>query len=310
MHTKLTIFLSILLFLGSCQAHMPLTTPESSSVEGQINLYFSTKSLSPPNITFTLKKIEVEERENEEWFTLFEGKKEINSIDLISRQIFLSESYLPVGKYVRMKATITEASVTRGEKQFSLALPPNDGAVILPVRFQIFKRESSALFLNWNPENSIVDTYLFQPTFILNPQKIGIKELLLYVTNRGSDNVTVINRKSDQVVGTIGVDKDPMGIVSSPSGNEIYIANADSNTISIIDTSHHKVVDTISLNFGISPRELAVSPDGQRLFVSNFHSNNVSIIDTIGKNLLGQATVGNNPLGIAVNVRGDRIYVV
>lgn len=308
MKLDLKIFLIILPFLVGCQPmHLSSTAP--STEKGQVNLYLSTTDFPPSDITFTLTKIEVA-REDKEWITLFEGKREINSINLAGRQIFLSENHLPTGRFEMMKTTFTEASLFLGGKKFTLAVPPPGEDLILPVEFQIFRKESVSLFLNWDVKNSIKAKYLFQPIFLLKPQKMEIRRLLLYVTNTGSNNITVINRQNDQVVASIGVDNGPMGIVTSPSGDRIYVANSDSNTISIIDTSHNRVIDTISLNFGISPRELAISPDGRRLYVSNFHSNNVSIIDTVGKNMLGSLDVGNNPMGIGTNARGDKVYVV
>lgn len=306
--TKNICFVLILILLTGCNSFLVSSSP-SSLREGKISLYLSFAGLSPPDISFTLIKIEVE-KDNRIWFPLFEGEKKIHSLALAGKQIFLAESLIPAGRYERMKVTVREASLVRGEKKFTLALPSPGEEATSPVEFQIFKNESTSLFLSWDVEGSIKDKYLFRPALTLKPQKMEIRKLLLFVTNTGSDSVTVINRQSDQVVAVIGTGRRPMGIVTSPRGGMVYVANSDSNSISIIDASHNRVIDTIALSFGISPRELAVSPDGRKLYVSNFHSNNVSIFDIAGRNLTGRVTVGSNPMGIATNERGDRVYVV
>ncbi len=298
--------IAVLLLTAGCQS---IISSKSPVPRGQVNFYLSTTSGSSANIIFTLEKIEAENK-NREWITVFEGKKEINSINLAGRQVFLSEIHLDTGKYERMKFKVTEASIVRVGKKLTLALPSKGEEAVLPLEFQIYRNKSSSLFLYWDPDKSIENKYLFMPLFSLKPQKMEIKSLILYVTNTGSNSVTVINRQNDHVVGTIAVGKAPMGIAGSPSGDTIYVANSGSNTISIIDTSHHLVTDTIPVNFGTSPRELAVSPDGTKLYVSNFHSNNVSLMDTASKSFLGQVQVGNNPLGIAANQSGNRVYVV
>ncbi|MDY6967579.1 MAG: YncE family protein [Spirochaetota bacterium] len=299
-------FLFILLLLAGCQSFL---ASSSSISEGRVNLYLSTSSKSPPDITFSLEKIELE-GEDRKWITLFKGKKEINSITLVDHQIFIAETDLSAGRYRRLRVTVTDASIVRAGKKRSLALASTSEDNTLFIQFQMYRNECNSLFLNWDPDKSIKDKYLFIPVITLKPQKMEIRRLVLYVTNTGSNSITVINRQNDHVVGTICVDKAPMGIVANPLGDIVYVANSDSNTISIIDTSHHRVIDTIPINLGISPRELAISPDGSRLYVSNYHSNNVSVIDTVSINLLGQFHVGNNPLGIATNTRGNRLYVV
>ncbi|MDY6933988.1 MAG: YncE family protein [Spirochaetota bacterium] len=298
------ISLFSLLIIAACQS-ISITHPPASG--GYVSLYLSTSNKSPSDITFTLEKIEVE-GEGKDWVTVFEDKRGINSINLMDCQVFLSEIHLGAGKYERMRVRVTDAALVRGGKKLSLALP-SENMVVLPVRLQIYKNESTSLFLYWDTEKSIENKYLFLPSFTLLPQKMEITRIILYVTNTDSNSITVINRENDRVVGTIGVDKAPMGIVASPSGDLIYVANSGSNTISVIDTSHHRVIDTVPLNFGLSPREIAISPNGARLYVSNFHSNNVSIVDTVSKSIVGQLSVGNAPLGIAANTSGNRLYV-
>lgn len=299
------LFPAVLLLILCCRSIINTT---SDLPQGRVNLYLSPISDTPANIVFTLEKIEVQ-NESKEWYTIFDGKKEISAVHLIGRQAFISEVFLSEGKYNKIKVRISEAGIVRGDKKLTLALPAENNEVIFPVSFRINRNESRSIFLQWDTKESIRNKYLFMPSFTLIPQKMEIRRLILYVTNTGSDTITVINRENDYVVGTIGVGRDPMGIVSSPSGDMIYVANSGSNSISVIETSHHVVIDTVPVNFGISPRELAISPDGSRLYVSNYHSNNISIIDTTSKSFLGQLPVGNNPMGITVNKSGTRIYV-
>lgn len=47
----------------------------------------------------------------------------------------------------------------------------------------------------------------------------------------------------------------------------LYVANHGSDTVSVIDTTTHSVVDTIAIGDGIRPRGIAVSRDGATLYV-------------------------------------------
>src|ERR1700694_1591782 len=98
-----------------------------------------------------------------------------------------------------------------------------------------------------------------------------------YVTNGGSDTVTVIDLRVLRVAGTVHVGKNPTGIAANPKKNEIYVANTDSNNISIIDAETNKVVSTIGVHR--APFFVDVSADGKRAYVANSGSANFSVID-------------------------------
>ena len=60
---------------------------------------------------------------------------------------------------------------------------------------------------------------------------------IAYVTNPGSNTVSVINTATNTVVGgPIPVSNNPNGVAITPDGRHAYIANLLSNNVSVIDT--------------------------------------------------------------------------
>ena len=60
-----------------------------------------------------------------------------------------------------------------------------------------------------------------------------------------------------------------------------YIANLNSNTVSVIDTENNNLIATVPV--GIGPLGVAASPDGTRIYVTNSNYGRrgaVSVIDT------------------------------
>jgi len=86
-----------------------------------------------------------------------------------------------------------------------------------------------------------------------------------------------------------------------------YIANEESDNISVIDTATDKVKATISV--GSNPVGVAINPNGTRVYVANAHSNDVSVIDTATNTVIATVHAGSSPKGIAVNPNGKRVYV-
>ena len=66
----------------------------------------------------------------------------------------------------------------------------------------------------------------------------------------------------------------PSAIAANPRRDEVYTANANSDTVSVIDTARDGVVATIDVSLtpaareGAMPDGLTVSPDGKTLYVA------------------------------------------
>src|SRR5205814_8582260 len=66
-----------------------------------------------------------------------------------------------------------------------------------------------------------------------------------YVTNNGSNTVSVIDTATNTVVATIPVGFRPFGVAITPDGTRAYVTNENSNTVSVIDSATNTVVATI-----------------------------------------------------------------
>jgi YVTN family beta-propeller protein len=107
------------------------------------------------------------------------------------------------------------------------------------------------------------------------------------------------------------------GMVLSPNNRWLAVANAGSDTISIIDTRTDKIVETICARqspadlFGAQPNALAFDKSGKQLFACNGTQNAVAVFDfNPGKSkLLGLIPVGWFPGAILSDPRRHSLYV-
>ncbi|MCK6693836.1 MAG: beta-propeller fold lactonase family protein, partial [Thermoanaerobaculia bacterium] len=129
-----------------------------------------------------------------------------------------------------------------------------------------------------------------------------------YITNFGSDDVSVINTATNTVVATIPVGDVPRGVSVSPDGTRVYVANEFSDNVSVIDATTNTVIATIPVGNG--PFGICVSPDGSRVYVGNIFSGDISVIDATTNTVI--ATIGgiNQPYGITISPDGTKVYVV
>jgi YVTN family beta-propeller protein len=102
--------------------------------------------------------------------------------------------------------------------------------------------------------------------------------------------VSVFDPKSGKLLNEIVVGLHPNDIISSPDGKFIYVANANSDCVSVIDTKTDLVTEQVIVRidqesnpyFGDSPNGLALSGDGTILYVANGMDNAVAVVN-LGK---------------------------
>lgn len=130
---------------------------------------------------------------------------------------------------------------------------------------------------------------------------------VMYVTNSGSDNVSVIAGANDTVVGSIPVGQDPQGMAYDHVQGELFVANSGSNDVSVVNTTTDSLVGTIPV--GASPSGVAYDERNEKVFVTNSGSDNVTVISTPSGKVVANIGVGAEPVAAVYdNLTGD-IYV-
>lgn len=120
--------------------------------------------------------------------------------------------------------------------------------------------------------------------------------------NSDADTVTIFDVTTNTPVklSEIPVGMDPRSVAVHPTGSTAYVANALSNTVSVIDlvTGRRRP----SIGVGAEPMALTLSPNGTRLYVANSASNNLMVFNTLGNSRV--ATVDLSPVGTAPRAIG------
>jgi YVTN family beta-propeller protein len=291
-----------LLFIPGCTT-VQKDIETTKVTDGQLTVFLKGPSKTTTDIIFVITSINAI-TEDDIQREIMTTPLTINSFDLSGRQMRLCEKTLPKGRYKKLHFTVNESLLKRGERKANLALPRED--IQIDIHFEIQRNQNTSLFITWYPDSSIVDGYLFSPFFTVEKQIPELSSMLIYVTNEDSNNVSVINRQSGEVVATVKVGKNPRGIAASPGKEHprIYVANSGSNSISVIDPTIHKVEVEIPIRFGREPESIAVakiSPDKEIVFITNYRSQNISLVDASTYQEVDKINVGDSPVAIAVD---------
>src|SRR5207244_1582713 len=131
---------------------------------------------------------------------------------------------------------------------------------------------------------------------------------------------SVLDTTTGRVVRTVTVGHYPMGVAVDERIGRAFVTNQNDNSVSILDSASGTVLRKVAV--GPAPVTLAVAAHAGRVFVVNHGNNTVSVLDargggrrrtvTVGTASLGppQSSGGENPVDVAVDERGDRVFVI
>ena len=134
----------------------------------------------------------------------------------------------------------------------------------------------------------------------------------VWVTESGTNTVSVVTTSSNKITGTVVVGIYPHGIAITPDGKTAYVANTGPNTgkggsqtVSVVNVSTQALSGT--LDVGEAPQIVTVSPDGSLVFVTC--ADGVYVIKTAGGSVNKVPERVHQPHGVAVTPDGKHAYV-
>ena len=139
----------------------------------------------------------------------------------------------------------------------------------------------------------------------------------LYVSLWSQAAVAVIDLETWQEVGRWQVEEHPNEMLLTPDGSRLFVANANRNSVSVINPDTGATTETLVANLtpdalpGNTPNSLALSADG-RLFVANATINTLAVFDVStpgAAKSMGFIPVGWYPTSVRLSADGGRLLV-
>lgn len=146
--------------------------------------------------------------------------------------------------------------------------------------------------------------------------KLSANKKQLYISAWGREKVLIYDIASAKFIEEIEVGSNPNELLLSKNGKYLYVANANDNSVSVINTTTNKVVETLNAALypeapsGSTTNGLALSEDQKTLYIANADNNCLAVFDVSipGKSKSkGFIPVGWYPTN--VKVLGKKIYV-
>jgi YVTN family beta-propeller protein len=142
----------------------------------------------------------------------------------------------------------------------------------------------------------------------------------IYTTNVSSATVSFIDQVMLPAMGPAGqprldwnetvipVGKGDEGFDVSPDGRELWTANAQDGTLSIIDIAARKVTETLDTKI-VGANRLRFTPDGSQVFISSLAIGDLYVYDAASRKEVRRIPIGHGAAGILMDPVAHRAFV-
>lgn len=123
----------------------------------------------------------------------------------------------------------------------------------------------------------------------------------VYAANVGSNDVTVADPNSGEIITTLPVGTRPYGVAFA--AGRIFVTNQYADTLSVFD--HASFAPVATLDTGEYPEGINSFDNGSKLIVANWFSNTATVFDAITLETLTEIETGDGPRAFGLFILED-----
>ena len=112
------------------------------------------------------------------------------------------------------------------------------------------------------------------------------------MTETSTARLATISTATDQVVRTTRVGQEPWQAAVSPDGSTVYVANPDSDSVSVVSAATGRVENSYAVRG--DPDTLSLTPGGRQLWVAGDDSGVMTVINTATGHRVGSTNLGGD----------------
>jgi DNA-binding beta-propeller fold protein YncE len=179
--------------------------------------------------------------------------------------------------------------------------------------YVVTKEDSSLYIIDLPSKNTVSKIFLGAEAFTCVLSKDARQ---LYITCWGCDKLLIFDTRTRVMTGEVAVGDNPNDVILSKNNKYAFVANANDNSVSIIDLNKRAVIETLNAALfpdsrpGSTTNAVALSADEKTLYIANADNNCLGVFDVSTPGLSkskGFIPVGWYPTN--VKVIGKKIFV-
>ncbi len=275
------------------------------ATDGGVHLYLQPLPPDATRLTFAIASVSAVTTSGSE-YPLTLSLKAVGPAEA-SRQRLLASGRLPEGRYAGFLLRIGRASLKSERGEVALVVP--DLPVRLEVLFSVGGQETPLFWVVLKYADSLPGGFDFSPVFsVLTPPRPNAAHTG-FVTNSGSNTITVFDKSLAQASAIINTCAGPFGMALDRRRFRVYVACPKDDEVQSIDVAAGEVIQRTRVSPGDQPREVALTPDGATLVSVNSGSNSLSFFDAASLTRQERLSVGSGPVSMVIDPSGRRAFV-
>ena len=297
---------SVLALLAGCQMAARNVKPPPLDAEGELRVYLQEMPPQSERLKFSLEGLAATRSDGQE-FPLTTALSDVSGKD-DRRQRVLASGRLPPGEYTGLSIRVKKATLESedGAPPSNLLVPADPVRIAVP--FRLTRVHARVVTLSLQYARSLDKGFGFRPSFAAAVPPMPLVELMGFVTDTGTDTVTVFDKKTRQVAAVLAAGRDPRGLAVDRVQGRLFVALSSGDEVASYDLVSGEEIGRARLQPGDRPQELALGADGRTLVVTNAGSNTVAFVDTLGLVEVGRANAGIQPTALLMDRGGKRAY--
>jgi YVTN family beta-propeller protein len=173
-----------------------------------------------------------------------------------------------------------------------------------------FSAEADKKVARYDPATDKVD-WTFETGQTATHMVLLTKDLkTIFTANIGSASISEIQQGADGIWNqtVIPVGKGPEGNDLSPNGRELWVANSQDGSVSIVDVAAKKVSATFDAGTKRSNR-IKFTRDGKFALISDLDSGELVVVDVPTRKVTKRVALGKSPEGVLIAPDGASAFV-
>ena len=130
---------------------------------------------------------------------------------------------------------------------------------------------------------------------------------IAYITNQGSDTISVVNIKKKKVIQEIPVGKGPVGIAISLKQSYVFITNANDGSVNVLDLHQNQIIKTIKV--GGTPVGITKSTNEDYIYVSDWFNSEILMVEIKSLAVIKKMSTGKSPSGMMCDTKGKYLFI-
>lgn len=218
-----------------------------------------------------------------------------------TRERRLAAATLDPGRYTGLVVKLVEPEGEDGAEEGEASEP-----IEIAAPFTVEKRRSVILRMRLDHAMTLERGH---PVFQVVPSRRPPADLLGLASSRNADVVTLFDKNSGRVVGSIPSGRQPEGIAVASRQRRAYVALSGEDAIAAIDLLEYGELDWARLRGGDRPIDVTVTPGGETVLAVNEGSRTLSFIDALSLVETDRIEVGEEPRSVLLDAAGRRAFV-